>query len=100
LVNLVDKTNSRHAVLVRLTPDFFRLRLNSVNRVEHRDSTIKNAEGALHFGSEVHVAGSIDNIDANVAPGASGSGGGNGDAALLLLLHPVHGGGAFVDLSD
>ena len=25
---------------------------------------------------------------------------GDGDTALLLLLHPVHGGGAFVDFAD
>ena len=27
-------------------------------------------------------------------------GGGDGDPPLLLLLHPVHGGGALVDLAD
>ena len=100
LVNLVDKTNSRDAVLVGLTPDFFRLRLHSVDRVKYGDSAIENAQRPLHFGGEIHVAGSIDNIDANVAPGTGGGGGGDGDAALLLLLHPVHGGSAFVDLSD
>src|SRR4029077_14027530 len=100
LVNLVDETDTRHAVFVRLTPDFFRLRLHAVDCVEDGYRAIEHAQGALHLGGEIHVAGGVNNIDPNVAPGAGGGGGGNGNAALLLLLHPVHGGCAFVDLSD
>ena len=100
LVDLVDETNSRNAVFIGLTPDFFRLRLHAVNRVKHRNRAVEHAQRPLDFGGEVHVAGSINNVDANIAPGAGGGGGGNGDAALLLLLHPVHGRSAFVDLSD
>ena len=100
LVHLVDEANSRDAVLIGLPPDFFRLRLHAMNRVKHSDSAIEHAQRALHFGREIHVAGRIDNVDANVAPGAGRRGGGDGDAALLLLLHPVHGGSAFVHLSD
>ena len=33
-------------------------------------------------------------------PERGGRGGGDGDAALLLLLHPVHGRGAVVDFAD
>jgi hypothetical protein len=33
-------------------------------------------------------------------PEAGRRSGGDGDAALLLLLHPVHGGGAVVHLTD
>jgi hypothetical protein len=46
------------------------------------------------------VAGRIDNIDPNVAPGTCRRRGRDGDATLLLLLHPIHCGCAFVDLSD
>jgi hypothetical protein len=42
------------------------------------------------------VAGGIDDIDGVAFPLAGGSSGGNGDATLALLVHPVHGGGAFV----
>ena len=100
LVHLVDEANSRDAVLVGLTPDCFRLRLHAVHRVKHRDRAVEHAQRALDFGREIHVAGRINNVDANVAPGAGGRGGRDGDAALLLLLHPVHGGSAFVHLSD
>ncbi len=100
LVNLVDETNARDTILISLTPDFFRLRLHAVNGVKHRYRAIEHAQGPLHFGGEIHVAGSVNNIDPNIAPGAGCGGGSDGDAALLLLLHPVHGGSAFVDLSD
>ena len=36
----------------------------------------------------------------DVAPLAGRGGRGDGDTALLLLLHPVHGGGAFMDFAD
>src|SRR5213078_2819327 len=35
-----------------------------------------------------------------VAPVSGGRGGGDGDTTRLLLLHPVHGGGALMDLTD
>ena len=35
-----------------------------------------------------------------IAPLAGGRGGGDRDAALLLLLHVVHDGGAFMNLTD
>jgi hypothetical protein len=46
------------------------------------------------------VARRIDDVDAVIAPEAGRRGGGDGDAALLLLLHPVHDGSAFVDFTD
>src|SRR5437764_12212599 len=46
------------------------------------------------------MAGRVDDVDLVIAPEAGGRGGGDGDAALLLLLHPVHDGGAFMDLAD
>ena len=100
LVNLVDETNSRDAVLIGLAPDFFRLRLHAVHRVKHRDRAVEHAQRTFDFRREIDVAGRINNIDANVAPGAGRGRGRNRNAALLLLLHPVHGGSAFVHLSD
>ena len=55
---------------------------------------------ALDLGREVHVAGGVDDVDAVFLPEAGRGRGGDGDPALLLLLHPVHGGGAFVHLAD
>ena len=99
-VHLVDEADARNAVLVGLPPHRFRLRLHAGDRVEHRDRAIEHAQAALHLGREIHVAGRVDDVDRDVAPLAGGRGGGDRDAALLLLLHPVHGGGAFMDFAD
>src|SRR6185437_11590776 len=100
LVNLVDEANSGNAVLISLPPDFFRLRLHAMDCIKHGDGAVEHAKRALHLGGEVHVAGRIDDVDANIAPETSRRSGGDSNAALLLLLHPVHGRSAFVDLSD
>ena len=55
---------------------------------------------SLDFDGEVDVAGRVDDVEALVAPEGGRRGGGDGDAALLLLLHPVHGRGAVVDFAD
>src|SRR5215831_14632942 len=68
--------------------------------IEHGAGAVQHAQGALDFGGEVDVARGIDDVDADVAPGASGGSGRNSDTALLLLLHPVHRSGALMDLAD
>src|SRR5665213_707384 len=49
---------------------------------------------------EVHVSRGVDDVDQCVVPQTGGGGRRDGDAALLLLDHPVHGGRALVDLTD
>jgi hypothetical protein len=46
------------------------------------------------------VAGGVDDVEALVFPESGRRGGRDGDAALLLLVHPVHGRGAVVDFAD
>ena len=67
---------------------------------KHADGTVEHAERTLHLEREVDVARGVDDVDAVILPRAGGRRGGDGDAALLLLLHPVHGGGALVHLAD
>ena len=67
--------------------------------VEHRDGTVEDAERTLHLDREVHVARGVDDVDPMPLPLAGRRGGCDGDAALLLLLHPVHDGSALVDLA-
>ena len=99
-VHLVDEADTRHAVLVGLTPDGFGLRFDAGNRVEHGDGAVEHAQRALDFSGEIDVARRIDDVDAVIAPEAGRRSRCDGDAALLFLLHPVHDGGAFVDFAD
>ena len=99
-VHLVDETHPRHAVFIGLTPNGFRLRLHASDRVKHRDRAIEHAQGPFHLDGEIHVARRVDDVDPIVAPEGRGRRRSDGDAALLLLLHPVHGGVAIVDLTN
>ena len=99
-VHLVDVGDARDVVLVGLAPDGLRLGLDAGDRVEQRDRAVEHAQRALDLDREVDVAGRVDDVDAVVLPLRGGGGGGDRDAALLLLLHPVHHGGALVDLAD
>ena len=99
-IHLVDERDPRNTVLVGLTPHGFGLRLDTAHGAEHRNGAVETREGTLHFGREVDVTRSIDDVDAMVLPEAGRRGGRDRDAALLLLLHPVHRGGAFVHFTD
>src|ERR1044071_2448091 len=100
LIHLVNEANSGNAVFIGLAPHGFRLWFYAMHGVKHGDSAVKDAEGSLDLSGKVHVAGRINNVDADVAPCAGGGGGSNRDTALLLLLHPVHGGGAFMHFAN
>ena len=106
-VHLVDERNARYAVLVHLPPDRFGLRLDARHGAVHGHSGVEHAQASLDFNGEVDVARGVDNVDAVFGEGAvhalperGGSRGGNGDTALLLLLHVVHDSRAVVDLTD
>ena len=106
-VHLVDEREAGHLVLVGLAPDGFRLGLHAADGVVHHHGAVQHAHRALDFNGEVHVAGGVDDVDAvfvelagHALPEAGGGSRGDGDAALLLLLHPVHRGGAVVHFTD
>src|SRR3984957_19467941 len=100
LVHLIDEHDARHVVFVGLTPDGLRLRLNALVAVEHAYSAVEHAQATLDFDGEVDVAGRVDDVEAFVLPEGRGRGRRDGDAALLLLLHPVHGRSAVVHFAD
>jgi hypothetical protein len=99
-VHLVDVGDPRDVVLVRLTPHGLRLRLHPGDRVEQGDRAVEHAQRALDLDREVDVPGRVDDVDAVILPLRGGRGRGDRDAALLLLLHPVHHGRALVHLAD
>src|SRR5690606_12643518 len=106
-VHLVDEGQARHLVLVGLAPDGLGLRLHATHGVIDHHSPVEHAHGALHLDGEVHVTGGVDDVEAVLGigqvhslPEAGRGSGRDRDAALLLLLHPVHRGGAVVHLTD
>ncbi len=68
--------------------------------IEHRHRAVENAQRTLHLGGKVHVARRIDDVDADVFPHAGGGSRRDRDAALLLLLHVIHGRRAFMHFAD
>ena len=100
LVHLVDEADARDVVLVGLPPDLLGLRLDAFLAVEHGNGPIEHAQAALHLDGEVDVPRGVDDVDLVALPERGGGSGGDGDTPLLLLLHPVHGGGAVVHLTD
>ncbi len=99
-VHLVNEADAGNVVLIGLPPYRFRLRLHAGDGVENCYCAIQHAQATLDLGGEIYVAGSIDDVDLGVAPLTRGRGGSNRDAALLLLLHPVHGGGALMNFAE
>ena len=99
-VHLVHETDPGHVVAVSLPPHRLRLRLDAGHCVEHCDRAVEDAKGTLDLDGEVDVPGGVDDVDGVVAPRRGRGRGGDGDPPLLLLLHPVHGGGALMNLTD
>ena len=98
-IHLVNKADTRHAILVSLSPNRFRLGFNASNSIEHYHATIQNAQAALHFGGEVDVSRGVDDVDLVVQPEGSRRRRRNRNTALLLLHHVVHRGRAVVNLT-
>ena len=68
--------------------------------VEHAHGAVEHAQRTLDFDGEVDVAGRVDDVEALAVPEGGRRGRRDRDAALLLLLHPVHGRGAVVHFAD
>ena len=99
-VHLVHIGQARHVVLGGLAPDGFGLGLHAALGAEYGDRAVQHAQRALDLDGEIHVAGGVDQVDLMAAPFTGRRSRGDGDAALLLLLHPVHGRHALVNLAD
>ncbi len=99
-VHLVDEADARDHVAVGLTPNRLGLRLHARDTIEDCDGSVEHPQRPLHLDREVDVAGGVDDVDGVAVPDGRGRGGRDRDAALLLLLHPVHRRRALVDLTD
>ncbi len=99
LIHLVAEYDARNLVLVALAPHCLGLRLHSLIAVEHANRAVEHAQAALHFDGEVNMSRSVDDVMSLAAPQGGGRRRCDRDTALLLLLHPVHGGRALMDLA-
>ena len=95
-IHLVDEDQPRNPVLIRLTPHRFSLGLDALHGSQNSDRSVEHPERPFNLRRKVHVTRRINNIDSDVVPKTGGSRRGDGDTALLLLLHPIHHGSAFV----
>src|SRR4029077_6672828 len=73
---------------------------NALVGIEHAHGAVEHAQRTLDFNGEVDVAGSVDDVQTLAVPERGGRSRRDGDAALLLLLHPVHRRGTFVHFAD
>src|SRR5690606_10744663 len=103
----VHVDDTRHAVLVGLTPYGLGLGLYTRSATEHHHGAVQHAQGALYFNGEVNVTGGVDNVDAaflvlllGALPEGGNGSGGNGDTALALVSHPGSGTGTVMGLAD
>ena len=103
-VHLVHVADTRHVILVSLTPDRLGLGLHAVGSRIGGDGAVEHTERTLHLSGEVDVSRSVNEIDLVLVlvplPVAGGCSRGDGDTTLLLLSHPVHGGCTIVHLAD
>jgi hypothetical protein len=113
-IHLVHKNDAGNSVFVRLAPDRLGLGLHAGHSAENDDGTIKNTERALDLGREIHVTGSVNDVNTlllaevrfintrffTLHPLAGDGGGGDRDAAGPLLLHPVGRRLSVVDFAD
>ena len=99
-VHLIDVDHAGNIVVVSLSPDRLGLRLHAALGTKDRHAAVEHAQAALDLNGEVDVTRGVDDVDAVALPEASGRSARDRDAALLLLRHPVHGGGAFMGLTE
>lgn len=98
-VQLVNKANPRHPVLVGLPPHSLALRFHSLDSTEDHDGSVEDSQAAFDFSREVDVTWGINDVDGGTLPAARDSSGVNGDTALSLFGVEVSLRSAFVDVS-
>src|SRR6188472_393376 len=96
---LLAKT-MRGTLLVALAPDCLGLRFYALVGIENAYRTVEHTKRTLHLDGEVNVSGRVDDVETLLFPESGRRGGRNRNAALLLLLHPIHRRGAFMHLAD
>ena len=88
-VPLVDEGDQRDAPLAAHLEQLERLGLDALAGVEHHDRGVGRGQHPVGVLGEVAVTGGVEQVEHLVAVRELQHGRGDGDAALLLHLHPV-----------
>ena len=88
-IDLVDEGDDRHRAQPAHLEQFARLRLDAARRVDHHHRRIDSGEGAIGILAEILVPRRVEQVEGHAVLLERHHRGGDGDAALLLDLHPV-----------
>ena len=111
-IHLIDECHTRNIVLICLSPDIFRLRLNTTLCSKNTYRSVKDTQGTFNFNREVYMAWRINDIDTVLksaghrfcfffqSPVAGCRCRSDGNTTLLFLSHPVHGCGTVMRFAD
>ena len=99
-VHFVDVNDTRDMIFVGLSPYSLGLRLHAALCTKDGHRAVEHAQGTFDLNGEVHMSRRVDDVDAHALPVTGRRSRGDRDATLLLLLHPVHGSGAVMGLSE
>ena len=89
VVELVDERENRDAAVGADFEELLRLRLDAFRDVDDHDGAVDGHERAVRVFGEVLMARRVEDVDAAAVVVKLEDGARDGDAALLLNLHPV-----------
>ncbi|GBD36962.1 hypothetical protein HRbin36_02091 [bacterium HR36] len=99
-VELVDESQARHPMPIRLTPDGLALHFHSPHCTENTHRAVQHAERALDLCGEIHVPWRINNGKAVPAPEERHRGALDGNPLFAFQRIVVGGGGSFVHITS
>ena len=88
-VQLVDEGDDRNVAQAADLEQLQRLRLDALGGVQHHDGAVGGGQGAIGVFREILVARRVQQVEHLAVVLERHDRGGDGDAALLLDLHPV-----------
>ena len=99
-VHFIYIAHSWYIIFICLSPNSFRLRLNSTFSAKYCNRSVKNSKRSLNFYSKVNVTWCINDIDSVIFPETSCRSRSNCNTSFLLLSHPVHSCCTFVNFTN
>jgi hypothetical protein len=96
-IHFVNESDQRHTKSLRLSPNGFRLWLDTCYSVKDHHPTIEDAQAALNLNCKINVSRRIYDVNLMIPPEARHRSSGDGDSSLPLLDHPVGNGRSIID---